>query len=35
MIESYFEYFAALRGFTKPFNRVLMLSLFCNHMNKC
>ncbi|CAD8178989.1 unnamed protein product [Paramecium pentaurelia] len=35
LIECYIEYYFEIIDYKKPFNRVLMLSIFCNHMNMC
>ncbi|CAD8202612.1 unnamed protein product [Paramecium octaurelia] len=34
-IECYIAYYFEIIDYKKPFNRVLMLSIFCNHMNMC
>ncbi|CAD8121846.1 unnamed protein product [Paramecium sonneborni] len=34
-IECYLAYYFEIIDYKKPLNRVLMLSIFCNHMNMC
>ncbi|CAD8196011.1 unnamed protein product [Paramecium octaurelia] len=35
LIECYIEYYFEIVNYKKPLNRVLMLSIYCNHMNMC
>ncbi|CAD8199902.1 unnamed protein product [Paramecium pentaurelia] len=35
LIECYIAYYFEIIDYKKPLNRVLMLSIFCNHMNMC